>query len=68
MQLISNFNKGNQFVLYLIDICGKFEWVASLKDKNGITNANAFPKVLDEFIQKPNKIWVNKGSEFTINE
>ena len=64
MQLISKFNKGNQFVLCLIDICGKLEWVASSKDKKGITNANAFPKILDEFIYKPNKIWVNKGSEF----
>ena len=56
MQLISKFNKVNQFVLCLFDICGKYEWVASLKDKKGITNANAFPKILDEFIHKPNKI------------
>ena len=29
-----------------------------------ITITNAFPKILDESNHKPNKIWVDKGSEF----
>ena len=38
--------------------------VIPLKDKKGITIINAFQKVLDESNRKPNKIWVDKGSEF----
>ena len=32
--------------------------------KKGITITNAFQKILDESRCKPNRIWVNKGSEF----
>ena len=35
-----------------------------LKDKKGITITNAFQNILDESNRKPNKVWVNKGSEF----
>ena len=34
-----------------------------MKDKRGITITNAFQKILDESNRKPNKIWVDKGSE-----
>ena len=36
----------------------------ALKDKKGIAITNAFQKVLDESKCKPNKIWLDKGSEF----
>ena len=36
----------------------------SFKNKNGITVTNAFQKHLDESVCKPNKISVNKGSNF----
>ena len=35
-----------------------------LKHRKGITIINAFQKVLDKSNGKPNKIWVDKGSEF----
>ena len=35
-----------------------------MKDKKGITVTNATQKMLEESNPKPNKIWVNKGSEF----
>ena len=35
-----------------------------MKDKKGITITNAFQIILDESNSKPNKIWVDKGSEF----
>ena len=47
----------------VIDIYSKHAWVAHLKDKNGITSTNHFQKVLNESVWKPNKIWVNNGSE-----
>ena len=36
----------------------------SLKHKIGITITNAFQKIIDESNRKPNKMWVDKGSEF----
>ena len=35
-----------------------------MKDKKGITITNAFQIILDESNSKPNKIWLDKGSEF----
>ena len=32
--------------------------------KEGITTTNAFPNILDKSGWKPNKIWVDKGSEW----
>ena len=34
------------------------------KYEKGITVTNDFPKILDESHHKPNKIWVDAGSEF----
>ena len=61
MQLISKFNKGFRFLLCVVDIFSKYAWVVPLKDKKGITITNAFQ---DGSNRKPNKIWVDKGSEF----
>ena len=64
MQLISKFNKEFRFLFCVIDIFSKYAWVIPLKDKKGISTANAFKKILKESDRKPNKIWVDKGSEF----
>ena len=64
MHLISNFNNGICFFLRIIDIFSKYAWVILLKDKKGITTANAFQKILVESNHQPNKMWVFKGSEF----
>ena len=42
----------------------KYAWVIPLKDKKVIAITNAFQKFLDDSNCKPNKIWVDKGSEF----
>ena len=67
MQLLSKFNKGFRFLLCIIDIFSKYAWVIPLKDKKGISIVNAFQKKLNESNRKPNKIWVDKGSEFYNN-
>ena len=67
MQLISKFNKRIRFLLCVIDIFSKYAWVVPLKDKKGIGIVNAFQKILKESDRKPNKIWVDKGSEFYNN-
>ena len=45
-------------------IYSKYAWVIPLKDKEDVTITNGFRKILDESRCKPNKIWVDKGSEF----
>ena len=67
MQLISNFNKGFRFLLRVIDIFSKYAWVIPLKDQKSISIVNAFQKILDKSERKPNKIWVDKGSELYNN-
>ena len=67
MQSTSKFNKGFRFFLYVIDIFSKYAWVVPLKDKKGITIVNAFQQILKKSNQKPNKIWVDKGSEIYSN-
>ena len=67
MQLLSKFNKGFTFLLCVIDVFSKYAWVIPLKDKKGISIVNAFQKILKESNRKPDKIWVDKGSEFYNN-
>ena len=64
MQLLSKFNKGFRFLLCVIDIFSKYAWVIPLKDKKGTSIVNAFQKIFKKSNRKPNKIWVDKGSEF----
>ena len=64
MQLISKFNEEFRFLLFVIDIYSKYSWVVSLKDKKGVSIVNAFQSILNKSNRKPNKIWVDKGSEF----
>ena len=64
MQLITKCNKGIRYLLCPIDLFSKYAFVVPLKDKKGITIANAFQSILDNSKRKPNKIWVDQGSEF----
>ena len=50
--------------MYDIDIFSKYVWAVPLKDKKGVTIVDAFQKILDDSMIKPNKIWVDKGSKF----
>ena len=42
---------------------GKYAWNVSLKNKKGVTIVNAFQSILNNSKRKPNKIWVDQGSE-----
>ena len=64
VQLISKFNKGFRFLLCVIDIYNKYAWVVPLKDKKDVSIVNAFQSFLKKSNRKPNKTWVDKGSEF----
>ena len=67
MQLISKFNKGFRFLLCVIDIFSTYAWVVPLKNKKGVRIVDAFQKLLDKSARKPNKIWIDKRSEFYNN-
>ena len=51
----------------VINLFSKFAWVVPLKDKKGVSILNAFQNILDSSKRKPNKIWVDQGSEFYNN-
>ena len=64
MQLLGKYNKGIKYLLCMIDSFSKYVWVIPLKDKKGVSIANGFEKVLNDSKRKPNKIWVDRESEF----
>ena len=64
MQLISKYNKWSRFLLCVINLFSKYAWVVPLKDKKGLTVVNVFQSILNNLKRKPNKIWVDQGSEF----
>ena len=66
MQLISKY-KVFRLLLWVIDIYSKYAWVVPLEDKKGVSIVNGFQKILKEANRKPNKIWVDKWSEFYNN-
>ena len=72
MQLISKFKKRFLFLLRVIGIFSKYACVVPLKDKKGVSIVKAFQSILKNSMElhsnrKPNKIWVDKGSEFYNN-
>ena len=66
MQLLSRYNKGIRFLLCVVDTFSKYAWIDPLKDKKGIIIVVALQSILKQSNKKPNKIWVDKGSEFYI--
>ena len=64
MQLTSTNNKGTLLLLCVIEIVSRYSWFILLKGNKDITITNAFQEILDQSCRKPNKIWVDKGSEF----
>ena len=68
MQLISKYNKGIRYLLCVIDLFSRYAWVIPLENKKGETIVEGFEKILDDSNSKPNKIWVDHGSEFYNNK
>ena len=44
--------------------CALLIFLVNMLDKKGVSIVDAFQKILDKSRRKPNKIWVDKGSEF----
>ena len=64
MQSLSKKNKSIKYLFCAIDLYSKDAFVVPLKDKKGISITNAFNKMHLMHLRKPNKIWVDQGSEF----
>ena len=68
MQLISKYNKEIRYLLCVIDLFSRYAWVIPLKNKKEESIVEGFKKILDDSNRKPNKIWVDHGSEFYNNK
>ena len=64
MKLLSKQNKSIKYLLCAVDLFSKYAFVVPLKDKKGISITNAFKKIIKQSGKKPNKTWVDQGSEF----
>ena len=63
MQQFSKWNKGNRYLLMVLDVFSKYGWIVPLKDKKGETVAEAFKKIFKEG-RKPQYLWTDKGKEY----
>ena len=60
---LSKYNNNYKFILTVIDIFTKYALAIPLKNKFGLSLTNGFKIVLGES-RKPEKLWVDRGSEF----
>ena len=67
MSLISKFNKGIKYLLCVIGLVSRHSWFIPLKNKKGENIVEGFQGILKNS-RKPNKIWVDHGSEFYNNK
>ena len=65
MQSLSKYNGGIKYLLCAINLFSKHAWVVPVKHITAIAIGNACQKITSKW--KPNKIWVDLGSEFYNN-
>ena len=63
MGSFSEWNEGVRYLLMVIDVFSKYGWIQTLKNKKGISVAEAFKSIFKEG-RKPKKLWIDKGKEF----
>ena len=57
-------NNGFKYILCIIDVFSKYAWCVPLKSKTGTIVLTAVKDVIAESGRQPEKIWVDRGSEF----
>ena len=67
IQQLKSYNHGFRYILNVIDAISKFVWSVPIKDKTGKTITNTFQSIAKNSKRKPNKLWVDNGSEFHNN-
>lgn len=61
---LKQFNRGQRFLLFVIDAFSKYAWVKAIKDKSGPVLAQAIEEILDKSRRRPLQMQSDKGSEF----
>ena len=64
MESLCSKNKNVKYLLCVIDVFTKHASIKALKDKKDKTVLNAFVKIVNDPNRKPNKLWVDQGTEF----
>ena len=64
MQQNRKHNNGIRYLLNVIDVFSKYAWSVPIKDKTGKSISEAFQHIIDSSNRKPNKLWVDQGTEF----
>ena len=64
MESFASYNNGYKYILCIIDVFSKFAWCIPLKNKTAASILTAVKDVVSESKRQPEKIWVDRGSEF----
>lgn len=65
VQSLSKYNKGNRYILTVIDVFSKYAWVEPVKSKSGVAVTEAFRKILKRSERrKPQTLQTDDGKEF----
>ena len=64
MGSLSCTNGGIKYLLFVIHVFTKYDWVRSLKDKKSKTVLHGFVEIVNESKRKPNKLWIDQGRKF----
>jgi integrase-like protein/chromodomain-containing protein len=64
MESFVSYNDGYKYILCIIDVFSKFAWCVPLKNKTGASILKAVKDITSQSGRSPEKIWVDKGSEF----
>ncbi|HRP37281.1 MAG TPA: DDE-type integrase/transposase/recombinase, partial [Candidatus Dojkabacteria bacterium] len=64
MNAYESYNKGYKYILCVIDVFSKYAWCVAMKNKDSETVLKAVKQIIEESKREPEKIWVDKGSEF----
>jgi len=63
VQPLAKYNRGNRYLLMVLDVLSKYAWVQPLKAKTGVALVNAFDKILKQD-RKPNRLQTDRETEF----
>ena len=65
VQKLARYNKGNRYLLMVIDTLSKYTWVEPVKAKTGVAVTEAFGKIMKRSDGgKPQKLQTDNGKEF----
>ena len=57
-------NDGEKYLLCVVDVFSRYAWVRPQKSKSGTDTFAAFISIVEDAGTKPEKLWVDRGSEF----